>query len=199
MYMTVDGTMGNHGSAHSLKVTPGTNFSQMLGVMTGKSTFWTRVYLRMTTTGTSTVMGHDTFVAGVDDSANGGSLANAGDPNNGEQIRVGEHECQLEVNRRSNDNEVLSDAVGGVSNYVCAGGIAFATDTWYCLETFYDGPNSTLRVFVNGTESNALHVTTWGPYAYDMFKFGFENYSGTPRTIWYDDVAIATQQIGCFP
>ena len=45
----------------------------------------------------------------------------------------------------------------------------------------------------------ALHVTDWGPYAYDMFKFGFENYSGTPRTLWYDDVAIASQQIGCFP
>jgi hypothetical protein len=207
-YMNVDGTMGNHGSTHSLRVTPWSqpmmmspNFSQMLGVMTGKSTFWTRVYLRTgaPSTSTSMVMGHDTFVAGIDDSANGGSLANAGDPNNGEQVRVGEHSCQLEVNRRSNDNEVLSDAVGGVSNYTCAGGVTFAPDTWYCLETFYDGPNSTVRVFVNGSEVTGLHITTWGPYAYDMFKFGFENYSGTPRNIWYDDVAIATQQIGCFP
>jgi hypothetical protein len=198
-YMTVDGTMGANGSAHSLKVTPGTNFSQMLGVKTGVSTFWTRVYVQTATVDTSAVMGHDTFIEGVDDTANGGTLANAGDPNNGEQIRVGEHECQIELNRKSDDKEILSDAVDGSSDYVCAGGIGFDTGTWYCVETLYDGPNSTVRVFVNGAEVTGLHVADWGPYTYDMFKFGFENYSGTPRNIWYDDVAIAPQQIGCFP
>jgi hypothetical protein len=199
MYMTVDGTMGNHGSAHSLKVTPGTNFSQMLGVKTSVPTFWTRVYLRTETVNTSAVTGHDTFVAGVDDGANGGTLANAGDPNNGEQVRIGEHECQLELNRKSDDKEILSDAVGGVSNYVCSGGVTFSPATWYCVETLYDGPNSTVRVFVDGAEVTALHVTNWGPHMYDMFKFGFENYSGTSRNLWYDDIAIAPQQIGCFP
>jgi hypothetical protein len=198
-YMTVDGTVGNHGSAHSLKVTPGSNFSQMLGVKTGAPTFWTRVYLMTATVDTSAVTGHDTFVAGIDDTANGGTLANSGDPNNGEQVRIGEHECQLELNRNSDDKEILSDAVDGGSNYVCAGGITFSPSTWYCLETLYDGPNSTVRVFVDGSEVSALHVTDWGPYVYDMFKFGFENYSGTPRTIWYDDIAIAPQQVGCFP
>ena len=199
MYMTVDGTMGANGSAHSLKVTPGSNFSQMLGVKTGVPTFWTRVYLQTATVDTSAVMGHDTFIEGVDDTANGGTLTNAGDPNNGEQIRVGEHECQLELNRNSDDKEILSDAIDGSSDYVCAGGVGFDTGVWYCVETLYDGPNSTVRVFVNGTEVSALHVTDWGPYTYDMFKFGFENYSGTPRNVWYDDVAIAPQQIGCLP
>jgi hypothetical protein len=197
-YMTVDGTVGNNGSSHSLKVTPGSNFSQMLGVKTGTPTFWTRVYIMTETVNTNAVTGHDTFVAGIDDTANGGTLANAGDPNNGDAVRVGEHECQLEINRMVGDTEILSDAVDGGSNYVCAGGVVLVPGTWYCLETFYDGPNSTVRVFVNGSET-ALHTTSWGPFAYDMFKFGFENYSGTPRTIWYDDVAIATEQVGCFP
>jgi hypothetical protein len=30
-----------------------------------------------------------------------------------------------------------------------------------------------------------------------MFKFGFENYGGTTRNLWYDDVVIAPQQVGC--
>jgi hypothetical protein len=185
-YMAVDSTIA-HGGSRSLKVTPAGNFSQMLGVMTGTATFWTRVFLRQDID-TSTVMGHDTFVAATDA---------AGDPNSNEQVRIGEHSCQLEINRRSDDKEILSDAVNGTSNYTCAGGTTFAPNTWYCLETFYDGPNKTVRVFVNGSEVTGLHVTDWGPYTYDMFKFGFENYSGTTRNLWYDDVVIASQQVGC--
>lgn len=185
-YMNVDATVA-HGGTHSLKVTPGSNFSQMLGVMTGTPTFWTRMYLRQDIN-TNTVTGHDTFVTATDSN---------GDPNMGAQIRVGEHSCQLELNRASDDKEILSDATNGTSNYTCAGGITFAPNTWYCLETFYDGPNSTVRVFVNSTEVTALHVTDWGPFTYDMFKFGFENYGGTGRNLWYDDVVIAPTQVGC--
>ncbi len=184
--MAVDSTIA-HGGTRSLKVTPGSNFSQMLGVTTGSATFWTRVYLRQDID-SKTVTGHDTFVASTDAD---------GDPNKGQYVRVGEHSCQLEINRKSDDKEILSDAVNGASNYACAGGVTFAPNTWYCLETFYDGPNSTARVFVNGTEVSALHVSDWGPYAYKMFKFGFENYGGTTRSLWYDDVVVAPQQVGC--
>jgi hypothetical protein len=186
MYMTVDSTVA-HGGTHSLKITPGGNFSQMLGVMTGTATFWTRFYLR-SEVDTVSVSGHDTFVLATDGN---------GDPNAGQHIRIGEHSCQLEINRKTDDKEILSDAVNGNSMYMCSGGIAPMKNTWYCMEVFYDGPNSTVRVFVDSTESTALHVTDWGPYTYDMFKFGFENYGGTARNIWYDDVAIATQRIGC--
>ena len=196
-YVSVDATVGANGSAHSLKVTPGSNFSQMLGVPTTVSSFWATMYIR-SDIDTSTVSGHDTFVAGIDDSANGGTLTDAGDPNNGEAIRIGEHECQLEINRKSDDKEVLSDAVNGTSNYTCAGGVTFSKDVWYCLEIFYDGPNSAVQVYVNGTQATGLAVTGWGPYNYDMFKFGFENYGGTARNIWYDDVAITKSKIGCF-
>ena len=180
-YLTVDSTMGFN-SSRSAKFA-GTSFSQMLGVATGTATFWTRVYLR-SDADMSTITGHATYVAATDGN---------GDPNMGEQVRVGEHTCQLELNRRSDDKEVLSN--GG--NYVCMGGIVLAKNSWYCLETFYNGPGHEVRVFVSGTESTALHVTDWGPYSYGMFKFGFENYSSPMRTMWYDDVAIAPQRIGC--
>jgi len=185
-YMAVDSTVAHNGT-HSLAVTPGGNFSQMLGVMTGTPTFWIRLFVRQDIN-TSVVMGHDTFFAATDGN---------GDPNAGQMVRIGEHECQLEINRKSDDKEILSDAVNGTSNYACSGGITLTPNTWYCIEAFYDGPNSTVRVFVNGTESTALHVTDWGPFTYDMFKFGFENYGGTPRNLWYDDVVVASQQVGC--
>jgi hypothetical protein len=186
MYMTVDGTVA-HGGSHSLKVTPNGNFSQMLGVTTGTPTFWTRFYLRQDIN-TNTVTGHDTFVAATDQ---------VGAASNAEYVRIGEHSCQLEVNRASDDKEILSDAVAGNSNYACAGGITFAPNTWYCVEAFYDGANSALRVFVDSAEVSALHVTNWGPYMYRTFEFGFENYGGTSRTLWYDDVVVAPQQVGC--
>jgi hypothetical protein len=182
-YVTIDGTVA-HGGTKSARFA-GTSFSQMLGVLTNVATFWARVYLR-SDADMSTIMGHATYVAATDGN---------GDPNMGQNVRVGEHVCQLELNRSSDDKELLSN--GG--DYNTCKGIAFAPNTWNCLETFYDGPNKEVRVFVNGAEVTPLHATDWGPYTYTMFKFGFENYSSPMRNMWYDDVAIATQRIGCLP
>ena len=106
---------------------------------------------------------------------------------------MGEDSCQLILNRRSDSKELLSN--GG--NYMCQDGIVLPKNSWTCLEMFYDGPAGEVRVFVAGTESSALHATDWGPYNYGMFKFGFENYNSVMRNIWYDDLAIAPQRIGC--
>lgn len=51
-------------------------------------------------------------------------------------------------------------------------------------------------VDLNSTQIGALHAN-WGPHTYAFFKFGYENYSGGARTVWYDDVAVGNQQIGC--
>jgi hypothetical protein len=168
-----------HGGKRALKVT-GTDSSQMLSV-TVPSKFWGRVYLR---SDTDIQEGHDTYVA---------AGTGAGDPNDGTYIRIGEHECQLELNRNTDDKELLSN--GG--QYMCSGGVKLLKDTWYCLEFYYDGPGKEARVFVDGTEAAALHVTDWGPYDYKVFKFGYEKYGGAPKTLWYDDLAIAAQQVHC--
>jgi hypothetical protein len=187
MFVAIDSTLA-HSGTKSVKFlnSDGTSFSQMLGVATTVPRFWTRVYLRADVDMATQMGGHATYVAATDGN---------GDPNDGVQIRVGEHSCQLELNRKSDDKELLSN--GGT--YACSGGIVFAKDTWNCLEISYDGPNKEVRVFVNSVESTALHVTDWGPYAYSMFKFGFENYGSGKRNMWYDDVAIAAERIGCLP
>ena len=33
--------------------------------------------------------------------------------------------------------------------------------------------------------------------AYDYLRFGFEKYAGPASELWYDDIAIGTQPIGC--
>jgi hypothetical protein len=168
-----------HGGKRALKVT-GTDSSQMLGV-TVPSKFWGRVYLR---SDTDIQEGHDTYLA---------AGTGTGDPNDGTYIRIGEHECQLELNRNTDDKELLSN--GG--QYMCSGGVKFLKDTWYCLEFYYDGPGKEARVFVDGAEVPALHPTDWGPYDYKLLKIGYEKYGGSSKTLWYDDLAIAAEQIHC--
>lgn len=168
-----------HGGKRALKVT-GTDSSQMLAAMV-PSKFWGRVYLR---SDTDIQEGHDTYIA-----AGTGS----GDPNDGTYIRIGEHECQLELNRNTDDKELLSN--GG--QYMCSGGVKLLKDTWYCLEFYYDGPGKEARVFVDGAEVPALHPTDWGPYDYKQLKLGYEKYGGSSKTLWYDDLAIAAEQIHC--
>lgn len=179
-FVTIDST-ASHSGTRSARFA-GIEFSQMLGVATPGPTFWGRVYLM---SDTDIQNGHNTYVAATD---------GTGDPNDGEHIRIGEHQCQLEVNRKSDDAEQLSN--GG--EYVCSGGFEMTANTWYCLEFFYDGPGSELQVFVDGTEIPELHNTTWGPYDYSLFKFGFEKYHGDNKNLWYDDVALGSERIGCF-
>lgn len=177
--VTLDTTVARGAGGGSLKVV-GSGFSQMLGVAV-PTKFWGRVYMR---SDTDIQMGHNTYVAAGTDT---------GDPNAGEYVRIGEHQCQLELNRKSDDKELLSN--GGM--YMCSGGVKLVKDTWYCLEFSYDGPGKDVRVFVDNTEVTALHATDWGPYEYKIFKLGFEKYHGADKTLWYDDLALATEQLHC--
>lgn len=177
-FITLDSTV-KHGGQRALKVT-GTDYSQMLGVAV-PSKFWGRVYLR---SDTDIQPGHNTYVT---------AGTGTGDPNDGTYIRIGEHQCQLELNRNTDDKELLSN--GG--QYMCEGGVKLLKDTWYCLEFYYDGPGQETRVFVDGTEVTALHTTDWGSYEYKIFKLGFEKYHGDSKTLWYDDLALAAEQLHC--
>jgi hypothetical protein len=177
-FITLDTTV-MHGGKRALKVS-GTDYSQMLGV-TVPSKFWGRVYLR---SDTDIQQGHNTYVT---------AGTGTGDPNDGTYIRIGEHQCQLELNRNTDDKELLSN--GG--QYMCEGGVKLLKDTWYCLEFYYDGPGQETRVFVDDTEVTALHTTDWGSYEYKIFKLGFEKYHGAAKTIWYDDLALAAEQLHC--
>jgi hypothetical protein len=177
-FISIDKTLAHTGQG-ALKVV-GTDYSQMLGV-TVPNKFWGRVYLR---SDTDIQAGHNTYVA---------AGTSTGDPNMGTYIRIGEHQCQLELNRNTDDKELLSN--GGT--YMCEGGVKLLKDTWYCLEFLYDGPGQEIRVFVDDEEITALHATAWGVNEYQVFKLGFEKYHGMNKTLWYDNLALGSAQIGC--
>jgi len=144
--------------------------------------FWIRVSAEFTSA-------HATFVeAGPDDTSNQN------------EIRLGFHVNQLEVNRMPSDAEQLSN--GGNYNDP-TGGIHFTPNTWYCLEVLFDGAHDELRVWFQDTEVPALHVTDWNQKAtnwsptYAAIRFGYEEYGGPFMEVWYDDIAIGQSHIGC--
>jgi hypothetical protein len=146
--------------------------------------FWIRVSEELPS-------GHGTFVeAGPDDLKNEN------------EIRVGFHVNQLEVNRMPGDAEQLSN--GGDYNSPTTG-IHFVKMTWHCLEVAFDGGHDELRVWFEGNEVPQLHVTDWNrgdvgwSPTYASIRFGYEMYGSPPLQVWYDDVAIGTQRIGCQP
>ena len=51
--------------------------------------------------------------------------------------------------------------------------------------------------WVDGTEVPDLHHTDWPLDNYDSVRFGFEKYAGPGLDVWYDDIAIGTERIGC--
>ena len=42
-----------------------------------------------------------------------------------------------------------------------------------------------------------MHHTNYPLDNYDSVRLGFEKYAGPGMEIWYDDIAIGTQRIGC--
>jgi hypothetical protein len=89
-------------------------------------------------------------------------------------------------------------------------GFQFKANTWTCLEAFFNGAPaaSEFRVWIEGKEITEMHVTdfrgsmngaprtTWAP-TYKFIKIGANDYDANLGHIWYDDVVVATQPIGC--
>jgi hypothetical protein len=75
-----------------------------------------------------------------------------------------------------------------------------AADTWHCVEIAYDGQDRVQILYVNGTELiNAPNFPASSPSTpYRFFKFGYHRLHNTARRIWFDDVAVAPQRVGCF-
>jgi hypothetical protein len=82
---------------------------------------------------------------------------------------------------------------------------------WACAEWEFDGPNDTMRFWLNGAPIDDLTVVGTGdgcvrndasfPWTAPLFRqidLGWESYQpDDARTLWIDDVAVATTRIGC--
>ncbi|APR79269.1 secreted hydrolase [Minicystis rosea] len=82
---------------------------------------------------------------------------------------------------------------------------------WSCAEWLFDGPNNTMRFWLNGQEIPDLAMTgkgqgcvsqaadfVWQAPNFERIDLGFESYQADDaRVLWIDDVALGTQRLGC--
>ncbi len=155
---------------------------------------YTRLFVRL---GAPLGAGHVSFLAMKDSADMGGDL------------RMGGQDMVLMYNRQSDDATlpVMSPTGTGES-------VAPAADAWTCIESHVDETAGTIDTWVDGKEVAGLvengtpvpDVSTqwlspdggWKPKLAD-FRIGWESYSGQTMTLWFDDVALAAQRIGCGP
>jgi len=145
------------------------------------SRFYLRVFMRLATPMTG---GHNTyFIAGL-----------AATPGAPYEMRLGVMNSMLMINQPMGDRGFLAN-----QNFYNDGlpGAALPVGTFSCVEVFFDPPNDTIDVWLDDMPIADLSRTDWQQETFDVVRFGFERYAGPDSEIWYDDVAIGTQKIGC--
>jgi hypothetical protein len=116
------------------------------------------------------------------------------------EVRYGGHYDILEANYFGNDDEVISDPKGYCAP-TCTNGVAMPVGRWACVELYFG--KDELRFWLDSREVQTLHVTSWRnrspPWspAYDRVRLGFHDFQGPAVDVWYDDVALDLQRIGC--
>lgn len=143
--------------------------------------FYVRVFVRVAQPLSS---GHNTFLIADTFSA----------PGAGNAARLGEMNGMLMMT-------VGGDAHGYLSNqnYYTdkLPGVVLQPLQYACLEMYFDAPKQEIAVQLDGHALADLRVTGLPHESYDAVRFGFEKYAGPVSDLWYDDIAIGSQPIGC--
>jgi hypothetical protein len=200
-----------HSPPNAIKVTSSSSGSFLMNQMGAgfpapNNRFYTRVWLNFEQA-TSAISGHAAYLVGGVTKDNAGTELRLGmsSPGSGEMMDLNLQNPSDggggEVTRFSN-----GFTTGGNPGAFTGTGFQYAANRWYCVEALFDGGGSEFRVWVDGTEIMEMHVhdfsanstprTMWGP-TFNFMKIGGQNFSGTIGNVWYDDVIIGTEQIGC--
>ncbi len=167
------------------------NEGAMAAIAGEGSPVYGRFYLRL---GAALGSGHVTFLTLRDDA------------DGGKDLRMGGQSEILMWNRESDDATLPALSPAGIALSVQP-----PVDAWSCVEFMVDGANGSLRTWVDGAEVPGLEVdgeptmdvdqqwhqkADWKPGLGD-FKLGWESYAGQSMTLWFDEVALAGERIGC--
>jgi hypothetical protein len=142
-------------------------------------------------------MAHETFMRMADSTANG------------QHLRLGGWNEILAWNRESDGVTLPTDVATGSPN-VQMESVVPMTDTWSCVEFHLSEPMGTIDTWVDGNEVRDLvedgmqgsqatqtwQNPMWKPMFTD-FELGWESYDSETATLWFDDVIIDKQRIGC--
>jgi hypothetical protein len=134
---------------------------------------------------------HWTFLEGSDSDTDKGGWV----------IRLGGHHRANRLSLiRFNINTHTGEGEDGTADLING----FQPQQWYCIEFYFDTPNSEARFWINGVENTMLHwlKNRAGAYIFPTLKtlrFGWAEYQGTrtPYESYIDEIAIDPHRIGC--
>lgn len=122
----------------------------------------------------------------------------------GKHLRIGGQSSILMYNRESDDATLPDLSPNGI-----ASSVALPAGTWQCLEYHLSATDGTIETWLNGKAIQGLTTaggananddqwirTKYAPKIEGVY-FGWESYSGSTNTFWYDDVAISGTRVGC--
>ena len=183
----IDGQTQAQSGTNSLMISSLGNY-QTFAAITGTPVFpapspalYARVYIRLSEAMTG---GHNTyFKAGA-----------AGAASSENETRVGVMNEMLMINQPDGDRGFLSNQNFWTDHLP---GVVIEPNTWTCIEGYFDPPHSTVQFWVDETQISDLHVTDWKQDELGSFHFGFEAYAGPDTVVWYDDIVISTEPVGC--
>jgi hypothetical protein len=200
-----------HSAPNAIRVTSSSSGSFLMnqmaaGLPVAGNKFYARVWVNFEKA-TTAVGGHAAFLVGAVGKDNAGTELRLGMSSPGSTV-------MLDLNLQ-NPGDGAGGEVTRFSNGFTTGGnpgdfpgmgFGFAADQWYCVEALFDGAGSEFRVWVADAEIPEMHVhdfndkapprVTWGP-TFNYLKIGGQNYSGTIGQVWYDDIFVGTEQVGC--
>lgn len=195
--LAVDGSVA-HSGAQSLRVDGGGGYCDHVFVANTAAleAIGAQVYGRLWVRFEAPLgQGHVTFVT-LRDSADAG----------GKDLRMGGQSEIVMWNRESDDATLPSLSPAGIALSVKP-----AAGQWTCVEFMIDEDASALTTWIDGSEVSGLVVDAeptpdvdqqwhgkvdWKPALVD-FKLGWESYAGQTMTLYFDDVALAGERIGC--
>lgn len=131
------------------------------------------------------------------------ALQDANDGN--KDLRFGGQNGAMQFNRASDDATLPEQSPAGV-----ALSAPLPIGTWNCVEFRVSGADGTIQTWLNGAAVAGLTEDgvpthdidsqwlnrTWRPRLTDL-RLGWESYGEGADTLWYDDVVVGSQHIGC--
>jgi hypothetical protein len=207
-------TTRTHTPPNAIKLTPSSSgvflMNQMgMGLPAAGNKFYARVWVNFEKA-TSAVGGHSAFLVGAVGKDNAGTelrLGMSGPPGGTSTVMLDLNLINAtdggggEVTRFSN-----GFTTGGNPGDFTGMGFGFAANEWYCVEALFDGAGSEFKLWVAETEITELAVhdfsanstprEMWGP-TFNYIKIGGQNYSGNIGPVWYDDIFVGTEPVGC--
>lgn len=193
--VVVVGTDQKHAGNQALQVKGGANPAQLVWkIPVGHNKLYVRswVYLAERQLGSNPGANHETLIALRDSVGNANS-----------EIRFGEIKGVIGT------NEVPTDDISPLMDQ-WGGGPVIEKGKWVCLEVAFlgDKPYHELHAWADGQlvhevtaadqwQNRTLTAANWMEGRFVELVFGWHSFSSASNTVWFDDIIVATERVGC--